>query len=93
MDSSIRSDLLKEIVYFAYHGKCHLNKDSSLEMANFAEKYYVTPLLEYCINYFFENCDIFNSIKAYQLCTLLNKSQTSFFKKFIEDNFETVLVP
>lgn len=90
IDPSVNADVLKELVYFAYHRRCTLNQLISLQMADFANKYMVTPLLDYTLEYLVQNCNIFNAIRGFELCSSWQRSSKLFFKKFIEDNFEIV---
>ena len=93
VDSFITSALLKEIIYYAYNRKCTLTEQNSVSIADFAAKYGIDSLVQYCLDYLMNHVSVNNVIKGFELADMdrfVNVTARTFFQSFIEDHLEQV---
>nr|XP_027197999.1 kelch-like protein 10 [Dermatophagoides pteronyssinus] len=90
IDSSVSADVLRQIIYFAYHMNASLNEINSIETAEFAAKYHIDSLVDYCLRYFQDNCTIRNVLKGFKISIQIGSNYRSFFQSFIENNFQKI---
>ncbi|KAJ6223976.1 hypothetical protein RDWZM_002521 [Blomia tropicalis] len=91
VDSFITSALLKEIIYYAYNRKCTLTEQNSVSIADFAAKYGIDSLVQYCLDYLMNHVSVNNVIKGFELADMdrfVNVTARTFFQSFIEDHLE-----
>lgn len=91
MKPEVTDEILKQIVLFAYNNKVELNIENSIILVDFATKYRIVSLIKYCLEYFILNSTIENMIKGFELSFRFDY-QKHLFKKFIEDNFEVIIL-